>query len=1182
MSHAETNKKIIIVLGMHRSGTSAIARGLQVMGVELGDRLMPPNQEVNAKGFWEDIDLNALNIEMLHALESEWNYLTPLDSANVETLHNKGYFLRAVELIQQKIGNAPVFGLKDPRTAKLLPFWKEVFNYCRFDMCYVLALRHPLSVVRSLEKRDSLDRVASYVLWLEHVLFSLEHTVGCKRVIVDYDLLMQSAERELERIANRFDLPIDPISLQSYEVEFLEDTLRHSVHDLNDLLLDSACPPLVREVYKTLLCVASGVVEDDASLQSNVELWMHEFERITPLLNLVDKLVKQNKTLDQNLAESEYLIAEFEQVLSECENYLDTGDKTIAEGEERPTGIARYLAECEKLTPGFGRAVSACISQLLSDCKNRVGCKNRIANLNVRLAECDKQIAEQADELIRRGEWALGMEQRLKEARAQIAYITSSNSWRITRPLRVFRRLLSSPLTQARYCSRWIFNFIRAIYVRLPLSIQSRTVIRRFISKYASWVLRAGSHSALERTLQRPQRFTLPTTNLRAAAEGIRLMTSSQPLVTIIIPIYGQIEYTLTCLISIAANQPSFPYEIIVIDDCSPDDSLEVLQKVSGIHLIQNPMNQGFIRSCNLGADAAKGEYVYFLNNDTQVTADWLDELVRTFTEFPGTGLAGSKLVYPDGALQEAGGIIWQDGSAWNFGRNQDPSLPVYNYAREVDYCSGASIMAPKKLFDELGGFDEHYLPAYCEDTDIALKIRDLGYRVIYQPLSVVVHFEGVTSGTDTARGAKAYQIENLKKQFSRWSRRLAQHQAPGTKVDQAKDRTVKYRVLVIDHCTPTPCMDAGSVLVFNLLLLFREMNFQVTFIPEDNFLYMPKHTPALQRVGIEMLYAPYCKSVDQHLREFGGRYDLVLLIRPNVVERHIQSVRKYCSRAKVLFHTIDIHYLRMSREADIQKDRAKKSHAVDEMKQREFAAIRAVDATIVVSTKEIELLRPELPAEKIYVFPLIMDILGTNKGFKERRGIIFVGGYQHKPNVDAVKYFVLEIMPIIRLRLPGVNFYIVGSNPPPEILALAAMDISVVGFVEDINPMLDQMRVSVAPLRFGAGVKGKIASAMAVGLPVVATPIAAEGMSITNGENVLVADSAEDFAEAVIQLYEDEALWHAISKSSIKFADSAWGTEAAWNNLAAILVDMGFEAHRGNRPLSLYSAKRSIDVHTE
>ena len=332
----------------------------------------------------------------------------------------------------------------------------------------------------------------------------------------------------------------------------------------------------------------------------------------------------------------------------------------------------------------------------------------------------------------------------------------------------------------------------------------------------------------------------LKTTKFKGSFD-LRYNINGNPLVSIIIPIYGKCDYTLRCLHSIAINIPACGFEIIVVDDCSPDNSAEILKQIESIQLISSVENQGFIRSCNIGAKAAKGEYLHFLNNDTEVTAGWLDELVRTFHDFPGTGFVGSKLLYPDGTLQEAGGIIWQDGSAWNFGRYQDASLPIYNYAREVDYCSGASILVPIALFKELNGFDEYFIPAYYEDADLAVKIRQRGYRVIYQPLSNVIHFEGISSGTDINHGVKAYQVENAKKFFIRWQSWLKDHQVAGNNVDTAKDRMVKYRVLVLDHCTPTPNQDAGSVIVFNSLILLREMGFQVTFIPEDNFLYMPE-----------------------------------------------------------------------------------------------------------------------------------------------------------------------------------------------------------------------------------------------------------------------------------------------------------------------------------------------------
>jgi len=323
--------------------------------------------------------------------------------------------------------------------------------------------------------------------------------------------------------------------------------------------------------------------------------------------------------------------------------------------------------------------------------------------------------------------------------------------------------------------------------------------------------------------------------------------------------------------------------------------------------------------------------------------------------------------------------------------------------------------------------------------------------------------------------------------------------------------------------------------------------------------------------VGIEVVYAPYVTSIKQYLKDCGNRYDLAFLFRPTVVERNIKTIRKYCPNAKVLYHTVDLHYLRMSREAELQSDNAKQ-RAADEMKQRELAAIHAADASIVHSTAELKILRPLVPEAKLHVFPLIMDAKGSSKSYSERRDIVFVGGYQHTPNVDAVHYFVTEVMPLLRKCLPGVRFYAVGSNPPADIQALASIDVIITGFVESLTPLLDKMRVSVAPLRYGAGIKGKIGTAMAVGLPVVATSLAAEGMSLTDGENILVADGPEALTNAIVKAYQDQTLWNRLSERGVLFADKAWGAEAAWRILATILADLGLPAKRGAHPLRLYS----------
>jgi GT2 family glycosyltransferase len=887
----------------------------------------------------------------------------------------------------------------------------------------------------------------------------------------------------------------------------------------------------------------------------------------------------QIASLSQAVTERDGQIASLSQTVTERDGQIASLSQTVTERDGQIASLSQAVTERDGQIASLSQAVTERDGQIASLSQTVTERDGQIASLSQTVTERDGQIASLTEETVRRGEWALRLDAELKETQAKLSEIVQSNSWRLTKPLRELRRWTTQPAQQAHRYMRAGLRLSKRAYQALPLSVQTKAKHRSYLAKVApKALLLSGSHALTIPTLAAPAQ-TLPQqtsspidpTSLPTVSA---LPTSNAPLVSVVIPIYGKLAYTLRCLDSIVQNPPTTPFEVIVVDDCSSDDSVQVLQKIFGIRLIQNSENQGFIRSCNSGASAALGKYVLFLNNDTQVTPGWLDALLQTFRDFPGTGLAGSKLVYPDGRLQEAGGIIWQDGSAWNFGRFQDPSLPVYNYAREVDYCSGASIMVPKALFDELGGFDEHYLPAYCEDSDLALKIRDKGYRVIYQPMSTVIHFEGVTSGTDTTQGVKAYQVENAKKLFARWQDRLKGHQEPGHDVDNAKDRRAKRRVLVLDHCTPTPDQDAGSVTVFNLLLLLREMDFQVTFIPEDNFLYMPGYTTALQAAGIEVLYAPHYTSVAQHLKEAGQRYDLAFLFRPGVVERHLKDIRKYCPNAKVLYHTVDLHFLRMTREAELLNDNLKLKEAED-MKGRELAAIQSCDASIVHSTAEFELLRPELPEAKLHVFPLIMDVPGTTVGFQQRRDLVFVGGYQHTPNVDAVKFMVAEIMPLLRQRLPGVRFYAVGSKPPEEIKALACEDVVITGFVKDLNPLLDKMRVSVAPLRYGAGIKGKIGTAMTVGLPVVASSLAAEGMSLTDGENILIADDPESFMAAIVNLYESEEFWCRLSVGGVKLADHLWGGRAAWKTFQFILKDLGFKFPDTISIVPLYSSKQ-------
>jgi O-antigen biosynthesis protein len=621
--------------------------------------------------------------------------------------------------------------------------------------------------------------------------------------------------------------------------------------------------------------------------------------------------------------------------------------------------------------------------------------------------------------------------------------------------------------------------------------------------------------------------------------------------VSIVIPVIDKLQLTMTCLQSIVAHTVPGSYEVIVVDNGSTEPTQAALGAVDGLRLIRNDSNVGFVGACNQGGRAARGKYVLFLNNDTVALPGWLDALVGTLERDPRAAAVGAKLIYPDGRLQEAGAIIWRDGSGWNYGRGADRDAPEYCYVREVDYCSGACLLVRRDVLEQLGGFDNRYAPAYYEDTDLCFRIRELGYRVLYQPRSEVIHLEGATAGTDVAQGVKRFQDVNRHKFAERHSAALAAQQPPDPRLlHQARDRKGGKRILVVDHMLPHHDQDSGSVRMTAILRILVELGHRVTFLP-DNLCRIEPYASELQQIGIEVLYGPLA-AVDYVVRHV-NEFDVVILCRAYFAMKYLSTVAAAERRPILVFDTVDLHHLREQRRAELENDAAL-ARCAAQTRSVELSVMHASDVIWVTSTHEYDVVRGYDPSLRVEIVPNIHAVRDSVPPFSGRRNMLFIGGFRHPPNEDAVLYFVSEILPLVKRRLPDVQLLIVGSHVTPAIRALESNDVRVLGHVKDVEPIFDRCRLSVAPLRYGAGVKGKISQSLAWGLPVVTTPVGAEGMHLTDGEHAAIAATPSEFARRLVEVYESEPMWTRLSDNGRQHVRRHLGDEAVRARIDASL----------------------------
>lgn len=622
----------------------------------------------------------------------------------------------------------------------------------------------------------------------------------------------------------------------------------------------------------------------------------------------------------------------------------------------------------------------------------------------------------------------------------------------------------------------------------------------------------------------------------------INFKSSNNPKVAIIIPFYNQLNYTINCLGYL--NEfltESITFEIILIDDNSSENC--DLSSVSGIQIIKNSSNQGFLKNINIGVKAAKAEYIYILNNDTEVRKNFLEELFFVFENFKNVGAVGSKLLNADGTLQEAGSVFMKNCTIHQIVQRKEVFYPQVNFINKVDYCSGCSLLYKK--FDDLGNinlFDEQFAPAYFEETDFCFRLKYIQKKdIYYTSFSEVLHYNGISynapQNNDESKKKQKEELFkiNLEKFKNKWQPQIDAIQA--TDVEQRIEELYNKEIVIFCGTIPEYDKDSGANRLKEMIQAFVELGYYVTMIRKRTFFKENEYIEYYQRLGVNVYYEHNTKiGIEKYIKKNNSKASIAWFYGPDTFIEYFRTVKKYLPMSKLVYDMVDIHHLRYKRAIELEPKRISFRKKFLKYKKIEIKAAKIADYVITISEFEENYMSQYFNKSKIITISNI-HYIKTNfekiLAFEDRKNILFIGS-GHTPNVDALKFLYEEIMPIIWSKIPSIQVNVIG-NVKDYVADIVHPNIVFHGYVPHIEKLFLENKMMIAPLRYGAGVKGKIGQAFEYFLPVVTTTIGAEGMRLKNNENALISDSAVDFAHSVINLYTNKDLWHKLQSNSEK-----------------------------------------------
>lgn len=642
-----------------------------------------------------------------------------------------------------------------------------------------------------------------------------------------------------------------------------------------------------------------------------------------------------------------------------------------------------------------------------------------------------------------------------------------------------------------------------------------------------------------------------------------------QPEVSIIIPVYNQIRYTLNCLYTIEQYDKEISKEIIIINDKSSDQTLEYLNKIPGIRVIDNTENLGFLRNINKGIEAAKGKYIYLLNNDVEVQENYLSSLLDVFKSKDKVGAVGSKMIFADNTLQEAGCLIFKDTEIVNLGRGEGIDTPKYNFLRKVDYCSGCSLLLHRTDSDgNLNLLDEAFLPAYYEETDLCQRLKyEQGLDIYYQPGSEIVHFENVSyTGKDNSK--ELLLQKNRETFMSRWNKYFTNTRYLNN--EQRNNLNAFYKkpnILILEELIPMPDKDSGSRRFLEIVKILQKNNHRVILgvkqFNEGDDVYVN----FFRSIGVEVCkdfvdtQDKIVKVLDQ-VNEALHYVDVIWIFRPLGFDFWYKKIKNKISGKKIIYDMVDLHYLRMERENKyIEVTRSRKKE-MKFFKEKEYFGMEKADAVISISDEEKKIVSGQgIKNEKIFTVSNIHEPLeNKNVEYSKRQGLLFIGGFYHMPNIDAVKFLYESIMPLVWAKDSSIKIFILGPHFPEELKEKYHSDqFQILGYQKSVDYWFENARIFVAPLRYGAGVKGKIGQALEFALPVVTTSIGAEGMDLVDQQTALVSDdNPQSFADKILELYHNENLWTRLHQNS-SLPLAKFSVEQQGKNINSLMEYLGF-----------------------